>query len=393
MHHTGRVRFTEHPVLRVGGCVANFVLTLKPPGPYSASLRNIDGSVSSVRRSRVTDALVRAGKGGRFAMTRAKGGTIVSAAILVLATVPAVAVEVGGGGSSRKDCLVTLQAAANTPAGNPRHVRCIDGDPACDSDGTVDGVCRFLVSVCANSTTLDSGCTLNGVQSITVQHAEDNGDPRFDADFQALQARITNEIDPPSETSDVCTAPTVVTVPIKGPYGRNNHCGANRKRLKISSRSQVIDGKVVVDNDKSKLYCLPAPDGCAPTELFAGTFDRIQRQVFNQSCALSGCHDSQTKSGNLLLEGTSSYGNLINQPPDNFAANADGWKRVDVVEGVSGSPEASFLFHKITGDLPSESYGQRMPLNKRKLNRTLRKIIQLWIEAGAPQDAWVPGTD
>jgi hypothetical protein len=273
-------------------------------------------------------------------------------------------------------------------------VRCVDGDDGCDSDGVVDGVCSFLVSVCANSTTLDPACTLNGVQSVTVENAEDNGDPRFDVDFQALQTRITNEIGPPTSTSNSCTTTaTVISVPIKGPYGNTNHCGANKKRLEISSRSEVIDGKIVLDNDKMKLYCLPAPNGCAPTDLFDSTFDRIQRQAFNQNCALSGCHDSQTTSGNLLLEVGASYGNLVNQTPNNFAANGAGWKRVDVVPDVSGSPETSFLFRKITGDLPTEAYGERMPLRKRKLNKTLRDIIQLWIEAGAPPNTWVPGTD
>jgi hypothetical protein len=34
-----------------------------------------------------------------------------------------------------------------------------------------------------------------------------------------------------------------------------------------------------------------------------------------------------------------------------------------------------------------------MPLNKRKLNKTLRDIIERWIEAGAPVNTWVPETD
>jgi hypothetical protein len=319
---------------------------------------------------------------------------IARAAVLFLVAAPAPGIEVGGGGAATKDCLVTLQADANIPTADPKHIRCVDGDAACDGDGVVDGVCSFHVSVCANSTTLDPACTLNSVQSITVLNAEDNGDPRFDADFQALQTRITSEIDPPTSTSNDCTAtPTVISVPIKGPFGESNHCGANKKRLKISSRSEVIDGTIIVDNDKMKLYCLPAPNGCAPTDLYESTFDRIQRQVFNQNCALSGCHDSQTKSGDLLLEVGAAHGNLVNQPPNNFAANGAGWKRVDVVPDVNGSPETSFLFHKITGDLPSEAYGERMPLNKKKLNKTLRDVIELWIEAGAPQNSWVPGTD
>ena len=34
-----------------------------------------------------------------------------------------------------------------------------------------------------------------------------------------------------------------------------------------------------------------------------------------------------------------------------------------------------------------------MPKGKRKLHKTLRDILRLWIEAGAPQSGWVPGTD
>ena len=55
---------------------------------------------------------------------------------------------------------------------------------------------------------------------------------------------------------------------------------------------------VYKDTDKLKLTCDTgaASRGCDPgaCAIFAGTFDRIQRQIFNQSCALSGCHDSQT---------------------------------------------------------------------------------------------------
>jgi len=126
--------------------------------------------------------------------------------------------------------------------------------------------------------------------------------------------------------------------------------------------------------------------------LFDGTFDRIQRQVFNQNCALSGCHDSQSRAGDLLLEDTAAHGNLVNVLPDNFAARDAGWKRVDA-PGPGGDPETSLLFRKVTGDLPNDAYGERMPLNRKKLNKTLRDIIERWIEAGAPENGWVPETN
>ncbi|HET9062659.1 MAG TPA: hypothetical protein VFO62_05170, partial [Candidatus Binatia bacterium] len=61
------------------------------------------------------------------------------------------ALVVGGGGSATSDCLVVFDAAVNSPVANPRDIRCADGDP-CDADGTVNGVCEFPISMCANST-------------------------------------------------------------------------------------------------------------------------------------------------------------------------------------------------------------------------------------------------
>jgi uncharacterized membrane protein YphA (DoxX/SURF4 family) len=49
-------------------------------------------------------------------------------------------------------------------------------------------------------------------------------------------------------------------------------------------------------------------------------------------------------------------------------------------------------YHKLTGDLQS-GMGQRMPLIGASLDPALIDIIRLWIEAGAPQTGWVPGTD
>ncbi len=323
------------------------------------------------------------------AMTAAALAATLAAA---LCAPPSMATVIGGGGGASTDCLVVLDAPVNAPASKPKQVRCVDGDPSCDADGTANGVCQFQVSVCANST-FDAACALDGVQSITVEHAADNGDPKFDPDFQALQDRIANQIALPTTTLDDCTTPTLFTVPIKGPLGGSNHCGPGRTKLKISSLSTVIGGRVIKDRDKLKLTCIPDPNACDPHALFSGTFDRIQRQIFNQSCALSGCHDSQSMAGNMLLETGSSYGNLLNHTPDNAAANAAGWLRISVTQDVSGDAESSFLYHKVTGDLPDVAYGVRMPKGKRKLHKTLRDILRRWIEAGAPQGGWVPGTD
>jgi hypothetical protein len=301
---------------------------------------------------------------------------------------PAHAVFVGGGGSHATDCLLVFDADANWPADpdrTPTEIRCADGDP-CDLVGAVTGRCQFAVSVCANST-FDARCTLNGVQSITVDHAEDNGDPRFDTEFQALQSRIDNGVDPPSTTSDTCTIATTMHVPVDGPLA-NGACRKTRKTIRITTLSIASGGKIYKDKDRFALTCEPAIAGCDARAFYSGTFDRIQRQIFTPSCAVSACHDSQTHQNDLILETGTSYGALIDVTPTNSAAAADGWKRV-----LPGDSSRSYLYHKVEGDLPSGAYGGRMPFGGPYLDQHLIDIIQFWIDAGAPSTGWVPGTD
>ncbi len=315
--------------------------------------------------------------------------TLLSGVVLTAATA-AHGFIIGGGGAGGGDCLAVFDAEANTPATKPRHIRCADGDP-CDADGAVNGTCQFPVAVCANST-FNPRCTLNGVASITVEHALDNGDPRFDPDFQALQARIDGAIDPPITDADSCATPTNFRVTLQGPFAGNT-CRQGKKLLKMITVSQVIGGRVYADRDRIKLTCDPAPDGCDPMVFYESAFDRIQRQIFDQSCATSGCHDSQSTAGGLLLETGASYAQLIDVSPINGPAAAAGWKRVTVVEAsVEGDPVTSFLYRKVTGDLLPGT-GARMPLDGPPyLDHTLTDVIYNWILYGAPQTGWPPGT-
>ncbi len=316
------------------------------------------------------------------------------ALLLVAATIvgdirPAAAVTIGGGGSPRMDCLAVFQAAANTPPSHPRSIRCTDGDPTCDTDGVVNGVCELAVAVCANSN-FSPLCTLAGVQSITIAHARDDGDPRFDPALQALQQRIEGEIDPPTTATGQCTSSTILRVPIRGPYA-NGVCKPRKAVVDMVALSTVIDGSVYRDVDRLRVRCDPAPDGCSSQALFTGTFDRIQRQIFNQSCAVSGCHDSQSRTGDLLLEPGAAYTNLVGVAPANLNANAAGWQRVHVLDATSGDPETSLLLQKLLG--PPAGFGARMPFNRQPLDRGLIDVVELWIAAGAPATGWVPGTD
>jgi hypothetical protein len=232
-------------------------------------------------------------------------------------------------------------------------------------------------------------CVYTGVDSIVVDHALDNGDPKFDPEFQALQTQIENDIDPPT-TDAVCTSLSAFRVAIKGPLA-NNSCRRNTKRLRLLTDSDVIGGRVYRDSDSIKITCTPSTQvgGCDPQVLFDNTYDRIQKQIFNQSCALSGCHDSQSQQGDLLLENGASHSNLINQDPANPAAFAFGWKRV-----APNDLANSYILHKLSGDLPTDAFGERMPFGRPKLPGVLRDVIEVWIQNGAPDESggWIPGT-
>lgn len=310
-------------------------------------------------------------------------------AVLVLGIVAgsssgANATVVGGGGPRSQDCLAVFDTPAALTS-TMRSIRCVDGDPACDGDGIVNGECKFPVAVCANST-FEPLCSLSGVQSMFLAHADDNGDPKFDPDFQALQSRIDNSIDPPSTDADSCTTASNIVVRLKGPYP-GNRCRSATKTLKLTTTSTFQGGRFYTDTDALKLTCRPAVDSCDPATLFDGTFDRIQKQVFNTTCAVSGCHDSQTQANGLLLEVGAAYTQLVGATPTNVEAQGLGWDRV-----TPGDPTTSLLFHKVTGDL-GVNLGSRMPLARPPLAANLIEIIRLWIVAGAPETGWVPGTD
>jgi hypothetical protein len=317
----------------------------------------------------------------------------VSLAALLVLSKAAEAVLFGGGGSKRTDCLAAMDAPVNSPESKPRFVVCEDGT-ACDEDTTINGVCEISVVVCANSSSFPD-CSFTGVDTMLVEHALDNGDPKFDPEFQALQTVIDNDIAPPTLDADKCTAASKLRVTIKGPLA-GNRCKRNTKKLRIITESQVVDGRVFRDTDTLKIVCMPSTTvgGCDPQVLFDSTYDRIQKQVFNQSCALSSCHDSQSQTGGLLLETGASHASLINQDPTNGAAFAATWKRVTQINPSLGDPATSYLFRKIMGDLPSDAYGERMPFGRPKLPGVLIDLIETWIENGAPDESggWIPGT-
>ncbi len=117
------------------------------------------------------------------------------------------------------------------------------------------------------------------------------------------------------------------------------------------------------------------------------TFKLIQTEIFEKSCAVSGCHAGPTPTGNLSLESGVAYANLINVTADNPTAKGAGLVRVK-----PGDPSASFLYMKLAGLLLPD-HGSRMPLGSAALDSNKLRFVREWIAAGAPDTGVVADKD
>jgi hypothetical protein len=118
-----------------------------------------------------------------------------------------------------------------------------------------------------------------------------------------------------------------------------------------------------------------ALSGC--TSLPAVTLAEIQQTIFTPRCAVAGCHDAASATGNLVLADGSSYAQLVNVAPSVPLAAQAGQLRVD-----PGHPENSFLLVKLTGP-PPLGEGSPMPLTGDLLTTDQIQMIHDWILAGA----------
>lgn len=123
-----------------------------------------------------------------------------------------------------------------------------------------------------------------------------------------------------------------------------------------------------------------------PTPTFStrATLPDLQETIFDTTCALSNCHDTDGApfSGGLNLASGAAFDELVGVPTTNAVAAAAGMLRVD-----PGNPDASFLMTKITlpGAVDPES-GSRMPLGQEPLTDEQIERIRAWILRGALAD-------
>lgn len=124
------------------------------------------------------------------------------------------------------------------------------------------------------------------------------------------------------------------------------------------------------------------PVAATPTFSVDATFPQIQATIFDTTCLDVGCHNSVSMAGGQVLEPDTAYANLVGAVPQNAAAAAAGFLRVD-----PGNPDSSFLITKLT--LPSAfdpEFFSRMPLGKPMLAPEQIENIRAWILRGALPD-------
>jgi len=157
-----------------------------------------------------------------------------------------------GGGSPKHDChaeFATGVLRLNYPPFDPARprpgteVRCFDGDAGCDTDGAVNGECRFDVNVCLlrSADPALPRCTPAEVTSVSVVN------PGGDPDLQSLASALGGLL--PS-TADACTTGQTLRVPLV--IDGSGHLGRASKIVRLKARTGSA-----VDVDRLRLTCVP----------------------------------------------------------------------------------------------------------------------------------------
>ncbi|MFZ0389166.1 MAG: hypothetical protein WAN36_01820, partial [Calditrichia bacterium] len=103
-------------------------------------------------------------------------------------------------------------------------------------------------------------------------------------------------------------------------------------------------------------------------ESLTPTLESIQTNIFNQSCAVSGCHTGSGAPLGLDLSEGRAEPNLINVP----SKQVPSFMRIR-----PGDPDNSYLVLKIEGD--QQIQGERMPRGRSPLPQEQIDIIRQWI--------------
>ncbi len=101
------------------------------------------------------------------------------------------------------------------------------------------------------------------------------------------------------------------------------------------------------------------------------SFAQDIQPVFNQNCALSGCHTGSFPAAGLNLQSSQAYNNIVNIPSS---------QRSSLNLITPSDPDNSYLIRKIKGE---DISGSRMPLSRSALDMTTIATFETWVREGA----------
>ena len=134
-----------------------------------------------------------------------------------------------------------------------------------------------------------------------------------------------------------------------------------------SSAGSILDGSAngTAGGDYISLFTVMAG---APS---ATTFSAIQNDIFNVSCALSGCHTGGSPTGGMNLSSGQAYLNIVGIA----SSEVPGLQRI-----TPGNANDSYMVQKLEG---TAAVGAQMPFGAAPLSNAKIQNLRDWIDAGA----------
>jgi len=234
-----------------------------------------------------------------------------------------------------------------------RQARCVDGDPACDSDSKLDTTCDFQASLCF-STDGVTACDQGDLGGMSIASAPGLGG----------LSNVLEQFKATATPGTLCTE--VATVPVV----------TNGKK-----KGQVVMKVLAAHGGQRFAFVCQLPKGKKKPPKGATFAKDIQKNIFDSTCATAFCHGTGAASGGLDLSDGAAYANLVGVLATNEAAKAANLQRV-----LPNDPDDSFLLLKLEGTLAA-GQGVPMPLVGGPLPASAIDTIRRWIAAGAPETA------
>ena len=246
----------------------------------------------------------------------------------------------GGGGPASTDCFLVWGGAPG------KVITCTDGDPGCDVDGAMDGVCTFGLNACTNVAV--GACPATPLDAPPTLRAKGSGAEALTTAIGALPM-----------ATEGCTDGGLVKLAIA-------NSPSKLKPAKVTLRATAVAGGKK-DTDTFKLVCNPG----RPT-LAANV-----QPIFTATCTFAGCHAGQLPQSELSLEDGESAAGLAD------VAVASG----KLARVKPGSLKKSYLTRSLFGNaavfMPDGCPLDPTAAGGRCLGPSEIYLILAWIQSGA----------